>query len=96
MMKKLSCGQAFLVAPFAGAWIEIFFIQALANDESVAPFAGAWIEIEILIFSIFILFSSLPSRERGLKYIQVHALNRSILSLPSRERGLKFLVSQIE
>ena len=35
-----------MVAPFAGAWIEIYS-RELANDRQiVAPFAGAWIEIQ--------------------------------------------------
>ena len=34
-----------LVAPFAGAWIEIFALAIAFNAPSVAPFAGAWIEI---------------------------------------------------
>ena len=35
-----------LVAPFAGAWIEIISSRPLtATGTSVAPFAGAWIEI---------------------------------------------------
>ena len=34
-----------MVAPFAGAWIEIIDFWEQANIENVAPFAGAWIEI---------------------------------------------------
>ena len=34
-----------LVAPFAGAWIEIVLTPMIATEEDVAPFAGAWIEI---------------------------------------------------
>ena len=34
-----------LVAPFAGAWIEIFAYNVGNIDQLVAPFAGAWIEI---------------------------------------------------
>ena len=34
-----------LVAPFAGAWIEITCARLLAVIGMVAPFAGAWIEI---------------------------------------------------
>ena len=33
------------VAPFAGAWIEIFQLRHLFFDILVAPFAGAWIEM---------------------------------------------------
>ena len=34
-----------LVAPFAGAWIEIKGGLKVALETVVAPFAGAWIEI---------------------------------------------------
>ena len=34
-----------LVAPFAGAWIEIGGARAVESIPFVAPFAGAWIEI---------------------------------------------------
>ena len=34
-----------LVAPFAGAWIEILNCRLRKYIEQVAPFAGAWIEI---------------------------------------------------
>ena len=54
----------------------------------VAPFAGAWIEISNK--SIDNLdFTSLPSRERGLKCRDRGLLKVPKLSLPSRERGLK-------
>ena len=36
------------VAPFAGAWIEIYFNYSIDNIFLVAPFAGAWIEIDEL------------------------------------------------
>ena len=35
-----------VVAPFAGAWIEITVALFDANEDVVAPFAGAWIEIQ--------------------------------------------------
>ena len=35
-----------IVAPFMGAWIEIFIHQlSTAKAPNVAPFMGAWIEI---------------------------------------------------
>ncbi len=37
--------QPIMVAPFAGAWIEIPFASNTTNSVFVAPFAGAWIEI---------------------------------------------------
>ena len=55
-----------MVAPLAGAWIEIPLEVSTPKTLYVAPLAGAWIEIR---FSgsdrAFAL--SLPSRERGLK-----------------------------
>ena len=33
------------VAPFVGAWIEIYVIAETLWDICVAPFVGAWIEI---------------------------------------------------
>ncbi len=34
-----------VVAPFVGAWIEIFVLDEKVSCETVAPFVGAWIEI---------------------------------------------------
>ena len=48
----------------------------------VAPFAGAWIEIPISLRRKRKLVKSLPSRERGLKFLQQkiyrHLLSRSL------------------
>ena len=41
-----------LVAPFAGAWIEIVMDGRVDRIEEVAPFAGAWIEILISIGTV--------------------------------------------
>ena len=54
------------VAPFAGAWIEIFIPFVRFSTSCVAPFAGAWIEMAHSTTSM-LSHSSLPSRERGLK-----------------------------
>ena len=35
-----------IVAPFAGAWIEIMAVTGKIDRKYVAPFAGAWIEID--------------------------------------------------
>ena len=37
-----------IVAPLAGAWIEITGIDVYKNVRSVAPLAGAWIEMLLL------------------------------------------------
>ena len=57
-----------MVAPLAGAWIEINEITSLRSREAVAPLAGAWIEIFITLKGEEPCLS-LPSRERGLKLI---------------------------
>ena len=41
------------VAPFAGAWIEIFVAGASFSHALVAPFAGAWIEIKLALEQIY-------------------------------------------
>ena len=56
-----------IVAPFAGAWIEIHSWEKSTIVHLVAPFAGAWIEI-LRSGSYKNRRPSLPSRERGLKY----------------------------
>ena len=56
-----------MVAPLAGAWIEIYFYASQRRDQTgVAPLAGAWIEI-LGSCALTVTCSSLPSRERGLK-----------------------------
>ena len=80
---------ALIVAPLAGAWIEIVLRPAAHRSLKVAPLAGAWIEIEVL-----------PEGQTGSKvaplagaWIEItpcqHQQRRSG-SLPLRERGLKF------
>ena len=56
-----------MVAPLAGARIEIQRMKAQKGDHYVAPLAGARIEIPYLVTGIDVA-GSLPSRERGLKY----------------------------
>ena len=56
-----------MVAPFAGAWIEIANPFNNLMTDNVAPFAGAWIEIRDTTEVLTNLYESLPSRERGLK-----------------------------
>ena len=57
----------FAVAPLAGAWVEIPVKNCGIIDTSVAPLAGAWVEISSSRYSRM-NSSSLPSRERGLKF----------------------------
>ena len=67
---KYSADQASLpaplVAPCAGAWIEIIRQDGQINEEEVAPCAGAWIEIRWRRSS-WLPRGSPPARGRGLK-----------------------------
>ena len=58
-----------LVAPHAGAWIEMELKQSKINWEAVAPHAGAWIEINALL-AVEAAAKSHPMRVRGLKFAQ--------------------------
>ena len=55
---------------------------------AVAPLVGAWIEIDEYGFDPYNK-ESLPSWERGLKYIDSESSEVVFESLPSWERGLK-------
>ena len=56
-----------LVAPHAGAWIEMIIQFDGGGMINVAPHAGAWIEMCIAPLYPGHCVSSLPTRERGLK-----------------------------
>ena len=60
-------GLLWLVAPLAGAWIEISERRRQTVPIIVAPLAGAWIEI-CRVRQNARYPASLPSRERGLKF----------------------------
>ena len=89
MQISSACGSIQIVAPFAGAWIEIIFCGAFYSRGRVAPFAGAWIEISFERSRADTIKLSLPSRERGLKFPDHSCWQAGLWSLPSRERGLK-------
>ena len=59
-----------MVAPYTGAWIEIHIWRSNAGRYGVAPYTGAWIEI-FVAKSIAEGFQSLPTRERGLKSLDI-------------------------
>ena len=77
-----------MVAPFAGAWIEITYRKLNRQRSESLPSRERGLKSdrkERVIFHI----ESLPSRERGLKLIEAAVKQMKIESLPSRERGLK-------
>ena len=81
----------------------------------VAPHAGAWIEIIEYLVNDMAALLSLPTRERGLKLVEIRIEGSKIIvaphagawieilnletifcnesSLPTRERGLKSLIT---
>ena len=71
---RCSFSRNFVVAPLAGAWIEIIHAADQIIDCSVAPLAGAWIEMSVTE-AVARFQASLPSRERGLKYCSRHWRN---------------------
>ena len=64
--KRLKVQKKVQVTPYAGVWIEICSYFLVASLPFVTPYAGVWIEI-IRIRSIINLYTSLPTRECGLK-----------------------------
>ena len=79
-----------VVAPFAGAWIEISGYWIGNTSIGVAPFAGAWIEISVKAVNDYIE-SVAPFAGAWIEINLKHRKNRMERSLPSRERGLKSL-----
>ena len=71
-----------MVAPFAGAWIEIKWYISICNLYRVAPFAGAWIEIDRQERGRITITLSLPSRERGLKSAKVFPIDSAAFVAP--------------
>ena len=56
-----------MVAPYAGAWIEIAAILNRWEESAVAPYAGAWIEIGTLTFGSSAVGVAPSHGARGLK-----------------------------
>ena len=50
----------YLVAPLAGAWIEILVLADVALLDAVAPLAGAWIEITHMLILVLMYLSRSP------------------------------------
>ena len=76
------------VAPFAGAWIEIYYFSILPVMPLVAPFAGAWIEIA-LDYNVAYCDTVAPFAGAWIEMPLTLIMLLLFLSLPSRERGLK-------
>ena len=68
-MLELLFIESFVVAPLVGAWIEIIAKLYKYVPIFVAPLVGAWIEIWNQYRIFYDPNMSLPSWERGLKYL---------------------------
>ena len=88
-LRRCGHGGRRLVAPHAGAWIEILSCFTSSSVPSVAPHAGAWIEIVEHGLSGTVL-PSRPTRARGLKSNASGKGPGAGLSRPTRARGLKY------
>ena len=79
-----------VVAPLAGAWIEIINDLIKFFQIGVAPLAGAWIEISLLYKKHKPQFWVAPLAGAWIEMCyDPQAGMGCIWSLPSRERGLK-------
>ncbi len=83
-----------VVAPLAGAWIEITHLGVIVVRGVVAPLAGAWIEISIYGRP----FRKMLVAPLAGAWIEIEEWRATLLkatpSLPSRERGLKYRNNQ--
>ena len=70
------------VAPYAGAWIEMPPLPVRSGTLPVAPYAGAWIEILVIKPQREKGKRSLPTRERGLKYVIMYHQHSAICVAP--------------
>ncbi len=78
-----------MVAPLAGAWIEISVFVNVVLVLFVAPLAGAWIEITERI-SDSSAYCVAPLAGAWIEISMYSGIKSPVLSLPSRERGLKY------
>ena len=70
-----------IVTPYAGVWIEIERNCYRWICRGVTPYAGVWIEI-IQFNSRLLIVASLPTRECGLKLLQIYFYSTASLVTP--------------
>ena len=81
-----------VVAPLAGAWVEIQLEHLLNDQEEVAPLAGAWVEMQSKSMADWKRMAVAPLAGAWVEIKEWRFLeNPHKTSLPSRERGLKLL-----
>ena len=77
-----------MVAPYAGAWIEMDIVKWLKTKYPVAPYAGAWIEIFTTMLGSAAKAVA-PYAGAWIEIVQRQGRPANGESLPTRERGLK-------
>ena len=78
------------VAPYAGAWIEIVSDNSVDYNIDCRSLRGSvdWnYDTSQIVRRVN---QSLPTRERGLKFVDGRLYHHLMVSLPTRERGLKY------
>ena len=78
------------VAPFTGAWIEIWSRNKKSPCRNVAPFTGAWIEIAVSENVAIGLHAVAPFTGAWIEIMNVSGIRGLLASHPSRVRGLKY------
>ena len=84
-----------MVAPYAGAWIEINSMPSIFKSGGVAPYAGAWIEIAGIRIRVRNTGVA-PYAGAWIEIKKTQIINSPFWSLPTRERGLKLGAGRIE
>ena len=87
---KIRIRHSLIVAPLAGAWIEMDKVIPVEVKKSKShPSRVRGLKSVILVLSMSWMVSH-PSRVRGLKYLMGGKVGEALMSHPSRVRGLKF------
>ena len=68
---KEPCTSDKAVTPYAGVWIEMFLAPLQVLHIMVTPYAGVWIEIDTYPSETIEPYMSLPTRECGLKCMNI-------------------------
>ena len=86
---RISIVPTGIIAPFAGAWIEIVTVTGTWQTWPIAPFAGAWIEMTITEL-IPVPIRIAPFAGAWIEIMRsARGSIQSVKSHPSRVRGLK-------
>ena len=77
------------VAPYTGAWIEIYSGRKEDKWQIVAPYTGAWIEIIGDMSNATAKQKVAPYTGAWIEMSVIFAIDLAVMSHPTRVRGLK-------